>query len=221
MSQLFHPAANAIAKGTIFGAIFIIAIAAWVAAVVDRSPWMTQENVSREQPVPFSHEHHVNGLGIDCRYCHTGVTESAFAGIPPTKTCMTCHSQIWTNATMLEPVRASWRSEKPIEWTRVHKLPDFVFFNHSIHVAKGIGCVSCHGQGDKMPLMYQANSLRMGWCLDCHRAPENHIRPKSEVFNMNWDPSSVGETQASLGPKLVEQYHVRKGQLTDCYVCHR
>lgn len=221
MSQLFHPAANAIAKGTIFGAIFIIAIAAWVAAVVDRSPWMTQENVSREQPVPFSHEHHVNGLGIDCRYCHTGVTESAFAGIPPTKTCMTCHSQIWTNATMLEPVRASWRNEKPIEWTRVHKLPDFVFFNHSIHVAKGIGCVSCHGQVDKMPLMYQANSLRMGWCLDCHRAPENHIRPKSEVFNMNWDPSSIGETQASLGPKLVEQYHVRKGQLTDCYVCHR
>jgi hypothetical protein len=238
MSQLFHPAANAIAKGTIFGAIFIIAIAAWVAAVVDRSPWMTQANVSRAQPVPFSHEHHVNGLGIDCRYCHTSVTESAFAGIPPTKTCMTCHSQIWTNATMLEPVRASWRTEKPIEWTRVHKLPDFVFFNHSIPIAKGIGCVSCHGQVDKMPLMYQANSLRMGWCLDCHREPENNIRPKSQVFNMNYDlaqdqgleqelniskeqADKFRASQAELGKFLVDKYHVRKGQLTDCFVCHR
>jgi len=237
MAQIFHPAANAVAKGSIFGAIFIVALGAYVAAVVDRSPYMTQAFVSREQPVPFSHEHHVNGLGVHCLYCHTSVKDSAFAGIPPTKTCMTCHSQIWSNAAMLEPVRQSWRTEKPIEWTRVHKLPDFVFFNHSIHIAKGIGCASCHGPVDKMPLMYQQNTLRMGWCLDCHREPEKFIRPKDQVFNMNYDPSTdedlareIGvseeeaktlKSQEKLGPKLVEQYRVHKEQLTNCAICHR
>ena len=237
MSQLFHPAANAIAKGTIFGAIFIIAIAGWCASVVDTSPYYTQQYVSRAQPVPFSHEHHVNGLGISCLYCHTSVKESAFAGIPPTKTCMTCHSQIWTNAAILEPVRQSWIKEEPIRWTRVHKLPDFVYFNHSIHVAKGIGCASCHGEVDKMPLMYQENTLRMGWCLQCHRNPENFIRPKDQILNMRYDPATdenlhkeLGvskeeadkyRSQATLGPLLIEKYAVRKSQLTNCYVCHR
>ncbi len=227
MPQLFHPAANAVAKGTIFGAVFILAAAAWVMAVLDTSPYYTQVGMSRAQPVPFSHEHHVNGLGIDCQYCHTSVKESAFAGIPPTKTCMTCHSQIWTNAAILEPVRASWRDEKPIEWTRVHKLPDFVYFNHSIHVNKGIGCASCHGPVDKMPLMYQANTLRMGWCLECHRAPEKFIRPRDQVFNMNYDPIDDDtlpkelRDQKALGEKLVKDYHVHKEQLTNCWVCHR
>ena len=239
MSQIFHPAANAIAKGSIFGAVFIIAAAAWVFATLDVSPYYTEQDVSRAQPVPFSHEHHVNGLGIQCLYCHTSVKESAFAGIPPTKTCMTCHSQIWTNAAMLEPVRQSWAEQKPIQWTRVHKLPDFVYFNHSIHVAKGIGCASCHGAVDKMPLMYQANTLRMGWCLDCHRHPEQNIRPREQVFNMNYDPSTdedlakelgvskedaktkYADSQDELGNLLVEKYHVHKEQLTNCYVCHR
>jgi hypothetical protein len=227
MSQIFHPAANAIAKGSIFGAVFIIGAIAYAAAIIDRSPYMTQAFVARAQPVPFSHEHHVNGLGIHCLYCHTSVQDSAFAGIPPTKTCMTCHSQIWTNAAMLEPVRASWREEKPIQWTRVHKLPDFVFFNHSIHVAKGIGCATCHGPVDKMPLMYQQNTLRMGWCLDCHREPEKFIRPKSEVFNMNYDVNSDTNlpaelrSQEALGKKLIADYHVHKEQLTNCAICHR
>jgi hypothetical protein len=238
MSQIFHPAANAIAKGSIFGAVFIIAAAAWVFATLDVSPYYTQQDVSRAQPVPFSHEHHVNGLGIHCMYCHTSVKESAFAGIPPTKTCMTCHSQIWTNASMLEPIRQSWAQEKPIQWTRVHKLPDFVYFNHSIHVAKGIGCASCHGAVDKMPLMYQANTLRMGWCLDCHRHPEANIRPRDEVFNMNYSPETdenldkelgvskeeakkYAASQDELGKFLVDKYHVHKEQLTNCYVCHR
>ena len=237
MSQLFHPAANAVAKGTIFGAVFLIAAAAWVGAMIDTSPYYTQAYISRAQPVPFSHEHHVNGLGISCLYCHTSVTQSAFAGIPPTKTCMTCHSQIWTNAAILQPVRDSWNMDKPIEWTRVHKLPDFVFFNHSIHVNKGIGCATCHGPVDKMPLMYEENTLRMGWCLNCHRNPEQYIRPREQILNMNYDPAKddaldrelgVSKTQADklrsqdeLGAFLVDKYNVHKDQLTNCYVCHR
>ncbi|HEX3357150.1 MAG TPA: cytochrome c3 family protein [Tepidisphaeraceae bacterium] len=239
MSQIFHPAANAIAKGSIFGAVFILAAAAWVGAVLDTSPYLTETHVSRAQPVPFSHEHHVNGLGISCLYCHTSVKESAFAGIPPTKTCMTCHSQIWTNAAILQPVRDSWNMEKPLQWTRVHKLPDFVYFNHSIHVAKGIGCAVCHGPVDKMPLMYQENTLRMGWCLNCHRNPEQYIRPRDQVLNMNYDPATddaldrelgVSQNQIDadklrsqdrLGAFLVDKYHVHKEQLTNCAVCHR
>src|SRR3954463_1856284 len=184
MAQIFHPSMNTIAKATIFGAIFFIAAAGWIGGQIVRSPYYTQVNVARAQPVPFSHDHHVGGLGIDCRYCHTSVEKSAFAGMPSTKTCMTCHSQIWTNAALLEPVRESWRESRPIRWTRVHDLPDFVQFNHSIHVAKGIGCSSCHGQVDKMPLMWKENSLHMQWCLSCHRDPAKHIRDRSEVFLM-------------------------------------
>jgi hypothetical protein len=156
----------------------------------------------------------VAGLGIDCRYCHTSVETSSFAGIPPTSTCMNCHAQIWTNAEMLEPIRASFRTGKPIVWSRVHRLPDFVHFNHSIHVAKGIGCASCHGRIDRMNLVHQAAPLTMSWCLDCHRAPEKNIRPREEVFNMNYVPKN----QAVLGPELVKKYGVRS--LTHCSTCH-
>jgi hypothetical protein len=218
MPQIFHPAMNHVAKATIFGAVFIIAAAGWIGSTVDHSPYSTEAGVVREQPVPFSHEHHVNGLGIDCRYCHTSVEKSSFAGIPPTKTCMTCHSQIWTNAQILEPVRESWRANKPLAWTRVHNLPDYVYFNHSIHIAKGVGCSTCHGQVDQMPLMYQAASLQMEWCLQCHRNPERYVRPKNEVFNMQYKAPS---NQLELGAQLVEKYHIQKPQLTDCYVCHR
>jgi hypothetical protein len=174
--------------------------------------------MAREQPVPFSHEHHVNGLGIDCRYCHSTVEKSPFAGIPATKVCMTCHSQIWTNAAMLEPVRQSWNTGTPIQWNRVHNIPDYAYFDHSVHVAKGIGCASCHGQVDQMPLMMQGPSLQMEWCLDCHRNPEKHIRPRDEVFNMRYKRPA---DQKTLGTKLVADYHVRKAQLTNCAVCHR
>jgi hypothetical protein len=218
MSQIFHPAMNHVAKATIFGAVFILAAAGWIASAVDRSPYSTDAGVIRQQPVPFSHEHHVNGLGIDCRYCHTSVDKSSFAGIPPTKTCMTCHSQVWTNAQILEPVRESWRADKPLAWTRVNNVPDYVYFNHSIHVVKGIGCNTCHGQVDQMPLMYQAASLQMEWCLECHRAPEKYIRPKEEVFNMKYQPPA---NQLEFGKTLVEKYHIQKQQLTDCNVCHR
>ena len=147
----------------------------------------TNQDVFVEQPIQFSHAHHVGGIGIDCRYCHTSVEESAFANIPPTKTCMNCHSQIWTNAPILEPVRASFRDNTPLQWTRVHDLPDFVYFNHSIHVRKGVGCATCHGRVDKMPLMYQDAPLTMKWCLDCHRNPAKYVRPRDQVFNMAWE----------------------------------
>ena len=209
---------NTIAKASIFGAVFIIAGIAWVIGVVVRSPYMTRQDQVRAQPVPFSHEHHVSGLGIDCRYCHTSVEKSGFAGIPPTKTCMTCHSQIWTNAALLEPVRQSWAKQEPIQWTRVHDLPDYVYFDHSIHVAKGIGCTSCHGRVDQMPLMLQASSLQMEWCLGCHREPEKYIRPRDQVFNMKYEAPS---NQRELGEKLVKDYKIHKEQLTNCSVCHR
>jgi len=182
--------------------------------------------------VPFSHQHHVAGLGIDCRYCHTSVETSSFAGIPPTKTCMNCHSQIWTNAELLEPVRASYRSGQSLQWTRVNQLPDFVFFNHSIHVTKGVGCNTCHGPVDQMPLMYQQESLQMEWCLGCHRAPQNHLRPRDQVFNMRYRPPSSAhpvvvdgqsyKDQVDLGTALVKKYNVRSvGDITSCNTCHR
>ena len=144
-------------------------------------------------------------MGIDCRYCHTSVEESAFANIPPTKTCMNCHSQIWANAPILEPVRASFRDNKPLRWTRVHDLPDFVYFNHSIHVKQGVGCATCHGPVDQMPLMYQQATLQMDWCLDCHRDPAKYVRPRDQVFNMAWERPA---DDPGLGERLVEEYKI-------------
>ena len=171
MSQIFHRSTNTISRVSIFGAVFFIAGLLLLFAAINRSPWVTEARVAREQPLQFSHERHVAGNGIDCRYCHTSVEESSFAGIPPTKTCMNCHSQIFANSPFLDPVRESFRTGKSIQWTRVHDLPDFVYFNHSIHVYKGVGCTTCHGQVDRMPLMWQDKSLQMEWCLDCHRNP--------------------------------------------------
>jgi hypothetical protein len=209
---------NTLAKASIVGGIVFAGFLGWVVTSIDRSPYTTNQSVVRPQPVPFSHEHHVTGLGIDCRYCHTSVTKTHYAGIPATKTCMTCHSKIWTEAPVLEPVRESWRSGRPIRWTRVHDVPDYAYFNHSIHVAKGIGCTTCHGPIDQMPLAYQYSSLQMQWCLNCHRNPEKYIRPRDEVFNVKWQ---APRDQDKLGPQLVEQYHVRTEQLSDCYICHR
>jgi hypothetical protein len=230
--QIFHRSTNTISRATIFGAIFVIAMLFWAAAEVQRSPYVTYAGVARPQPAPFSHQHHVGGLGIDCRYCHTSVEVSSFAGIPPTRTCMNCHAQIWTGAPMLEPVRESFRSGKSLIWNRVNDLPDFVYFNHSIHINKGVGCNTCHGPVDRMPLMYNYASLQMEWCLDCHRAPEKNLQPRDQVFNMRYEePSGAkpimvdGKTytdQISLGRDLVTKYKLRTvADITSCSTCHR
>lgn len=216
MAQIFHRSTNTISRVSIFGAVFFVAALAWVLDAINRSPYVTQATVACEQPVQFSHKHHVSGIGIDCRHCHTSVEDSPFAGLPATKTCVTCHSQIWSESAMLEPVRASYRTDRPIQWTRVHDLPDFVYFDHSIHVKKGVGCVTCHGRVDQMPLMWRENTLHMDWCLDCHRQPERYVRPREQVFSMDWTPS---EDQLTLGQKLVKEYHIQK--LTHCSACHR
>src|SRR4051812_29009468 len=182
--QIFHRSTNTIAKVSIFGSLFFLAIFAYVYTELLRSSYVTGQGVVKKQPVPFSHQHHVAGLGIDCRYCHTSVEKSSFAGIPPTETCMTCHSQVWKDAPVLEPVRQSFATDQPIQWRRVNQTPDFVFFNHSIHVQKGIGCSTCHGAVDRMPIMWKEHSLYMRWCLDCHEAPQKFLRPPGEIFNM-------------------------------------
>ena len=230
--QIFPRSTNQMSRASLFGLVFVVAAAFWVLAQLQRSPYITYAGVRKAQPVPFSHQHHVTGLGIDCRYCHTSVETSGFAGIPPTKTCMNCHSQIWTNAPMLEPVRGSYRSGESLQWTRVNQLPDFVYFNHSIHVTKGVGCNDCHGPVDQMPLMYQDQSLQMEWCLNCHRAPEKFLRPRDQVFNMRYQQPTeslpvqvdgVSYTdQSSLGLALVKKYQLRTVQdITSCNTCHR
>ncbi|MES1240194.1 MAG: cytochrome c3 family protein [Acidobacteriota bacterium] len=217
--QIFHRSTNTIAKVSIFGAVFFIAFFAWIFSTLLRSSYATGQGIVRNQPIPFSHVHHVAGMGIDCRYCHSSVETSSFAGMPPTETCMNCHRQIWTNADMLEPVRSSFATGVPIQWQRVHDLPDFVYFNHSVHVAKGIGCASCHGQVDRMPLLYQEASLQMEWCLSCHRDPGRFVRPKEEVFNLNWQPPADPQEAQALRAKLVKDYKIQS--LTSCSTCHR
>jgi hypothetical protein len=216
MPQIFHRSTNTIAKVSIFGAVFFLALFTWIFSTLLRSSYATGQSVYLNQPVPFSHDHHVAQLGIDCRYCHTSVEKSYFAGMPATQTCMNCHRQIWNNAELLAPVRQSFATDEPIRWSRVNDLPDFVYFNHSIHVAKGFGCVTCHGRVDRMPLMLQAASLQMEWCLDCHRNPEKYIRPREEVFNMAWEPPADA---AVMRARLIEEYEVRS--LTSCSTCHR
>lgn len=219
MSQIFHRSTNVIARVSIFGAIVFIALLLFLMAEYQRSSYNTQAFVPIEQPVQFSHKHHVGDDGIDCRYCHTTVETSAFAGIPPTSTCMNCHSVLFKDSPYLEPVFESWRTGKPIRWTRVHDLPDFVYFNHSIHVNKGIGCSSCHGRVDLMPLTWQTESLQMEWCLACHRQPEKFIRPKDQVFNMEWQPPP---NQIEVGRQLLKEYNVpSKDVLISCSTCHR
>ena len=232
MAQIFHRSTNSISRATIFGAVFVVAALFWAAAQVQRSPYVTYAGVVRPQPAPFSHQHHVAGLGIDCRYCHTSVENSRFAGIPPTKTCMNCHAQIWTKAPMLEPVRESFRTDKSLVWTRVNDLPDFVYFDHSIHINKGVGCNTCHGPVDRMPLMYNYASLQMEWCLNCHRAPEKNLRPRDQVFNMRYQEPTADSPlildgksfvdQDSLGLYLVKAYKLRSERdITSCNTCHR
>jgi hypothetical protein len=219
MSQLFHRTTNIYSRLSLLAVVVFIATLGAALAALNWSGYNTGQSVYVDQPIQFSHAHHVGGMGIDCRYCHTTVEESSFANIPPTKTCMNCHSQIWTGAPILEPVRASFRDNTPLRWTRVHDLPDFVYFNHSIHVKQGVGCVTCHGPVDKMPLMYQEATLMMSWCLDCHRNPAPNLRPRDQVFNMNWQ-RPAGDP--GLGERLMREYKIGSAdQLTSCSTCHR
>jgi hypothetical protein len=219
MAQIFHRSTNFIARFSVFSALFLIGLGMIAVLAVARSPYMTRENISREQPVQFSHKHHVGDDGIDCRYCHTGVETSAVAGIPPTKTCMNCHSVLFNNAPYLEPIRASFRDDKSIEWVKIHRLADFVYFNHSIHVNKGVGCTTCNGPIDQMPLVFQANTLLMQWCLDCHRNPAPNLRPMDKVFAMDWKP---GPDQKEQGQKFIAERKIRTTvELTNCSTCHR
>ena len=215
MVQIFHPRFGLFVKLGSLGLVALAACAMLAWRGLTAEPHGIGEAV--EQPVPFSHRHHAGDLGIDCRYCHSTVETDAFAGMPPISTCMTCHSQLYTDQQALKPVVDSWRSGVALRWQRVHQLPDFVYFNHSIHVAKGVGCVSCHGRVDRMPLTSRTQSLSMKWCLDCHRAPEKFLRPRDQVFSMSW----VAKDQDKLGLALVERYHIDTRRLTDCSVCHR
>jgi hypothetical protein len=218
MGQLFERRANSIARAALIGVPLLVLGAAAAIFAYARSDFWTQVESPLDQPVPFSHQHHVAGLGIDCRYCHTGVEQSSFAGVPPTETCMTCHSQVWKDAPVLEPVRDSWATGRPLKWTRVHDLPDYVYFNHSIHVKKGIGCATCHGQVNEMPLTWKTSQLQMRWCLDCHRAPQKYLRPTSEVVDMTYRPPA---NQLAFGRQLLRTNNVQTAGLTDCYTCHR
>jgi hypothetical protein len=218
MPQVFSPSADTwLRLGLLVGAV-TVAGGILIAGGIVRSDYVTHRGVAPIQPVPFSHEHHVGGLGIDCRYCHTSVEIAANAGFPPTHTCMSCHSQIWTGAPMLAPVRRSLADGVSIRWQRVDTVPDFVYFDHHIHVAKGVGCVTCHGRVDRMPIMARAESFQMRWCLDCHRDPAPNLRPREYVYDMEWSPP--GDRRAQ-GEELMAEYHVNTGNLTDCYTCHR
>ncbi|MBF5046516.1 cytochrome c3 family protein [Aggregicoccus sp. 17bor-14] len=184
--------------------------------VLARSPLGVGSHEPVHQPVQFDHRHHAGDEGLDCRYCHDAVERSASAGLPPTSRCMGCHSQVWNESPLLEPVRASYFSGQSIPWNRVHRLPDFVFFNHSIHVNKGVGCVTCHGRVDSMPLVSQQAPLTMGWCLDCHRNPTPHLRPREAITSMTWRaPGDPAET----GRAVQQALHVEPR--TNCTTCHR
>jgi hypothetical protein len=243
MAQVFHPVFNTLSRATLAAIALGPVLVLVTADQLQRSQYASGSEIATSQPVPFSHQHHVAGLGIDCRYCHTSVEKSAFAGIPPASTCMSCHREVWSDAPLLAPIRASFSSKQPVPWRRVHDLPDYVYFDHSVHLAKGVGCVSCHGRVDEMPLMWLNQPLTMSWCLDCHRAPERHLRPKdtvtikvermgpdgrasqhevvlgSKLFDLTWRPQDDGLTQDEVGKQLVDAYQVKR--LTHCSVCHR
>jgi hypothetical protein len=218
MGQIFPRSANLLIRLSIFAVLLLVVELTLILGVYFRSNYFRQINIAVEQPVSFSHQLHNGVLGVDCRYCHVSVAESSFANIPATETCMTCHSQIKSNSPGLAAVRESYASGEPIEWVRVHKVPDFVYFNHSIHINQGIGCSNCHGQVNTMAVVWQTQPLYMGWCLNCHRNPEQYIRPRDQVFNMDYVPPA---NQLQVGADLVRQYGVNKAQLTNCSICHR
>lgn len=219
MAQIFHRSTNLISRFSLICVAVLSALGVVGAYGIAHSPYRTDQYVTREQPIQFSHKHHVSDDGIDCRYCHTSVETSSFAGIPPTKTCMNCHSVLFEDTAYLEPVRDSYRTGQSIRWVKVHRLPDYVYFNHSIHINKGVGCSTCHGSVDQMPLVFQAAPLLMQWCLGCHRNPAQALRPIDQVFNMRWKPPS---NQEEIGRKFMVERKIRTtAELTSCSTCHR
>lgn len=216
--QIFPAWSNALSKIIFAGLLLALPAVAAVAMIAVRSDFFTGKRYAREQPVQFSHQHHVGRLGLDCRYCHGGAETAAFAGIPATDVCMTCHSQVWKDSPMLEPVRRSLESGQPLRWLRVNRVPDYVYFDHSIHVRQGVGCVVCHGRVDRMALTYPEHAFQMQWCLQCHREPADFLRPREYVFSMDWKPD---EPQRQLGQRLLAQYGIAVPQLDDCTICHR
>lgn len=213
MSALFPPASNTLARVTLSVLALVVVGGPLSLGIWVRSPMARGEREWIEQPIEFDHRHHTADEGIDCRYCHREVERSRYAGVPPTELCLNCHSQVWNRSPLLEVVRVSWASGRPIEWTRVHDLPDFVYFEHSIHVAKGVGCVTCHGRVDQMPVVEQVRPLSMAWCLDCHRDPTPHLRPLEEITTMRLDIPVAD--RAALARELGVEPR------TNCYTCHR
>jgi len=222
-AQIFPRAANSVTLGIFVFIVLCGGAAAVVLGLVARSPFYTRVDMVVAQPVPFSHQHHVGGLGIDCRYCHTTAETAPFAGVPPTETCMTCHSQVWKDAPVLQPVRDSFRDNQPIRWNRVHDLPGFVYFDHSVHVNRGVACRECHGDVDRMPLIRKKETLFMQWCLDCHRHPDTRIGAPAQVFNPR--PPASKEVQSWLemqsAPPGESNAMPRIQTITDCTACHR
>ncbi|MFE8069433.1 cytochrome c3 family protein [Marinobacteraceae bacterium S3BR75-40.1] len=216
MPQIFRPKANGLAHWVMVGLLLVVVGGTTAGLLLNVSPYNTGQGSVPAQPVPFSHKHHVGALGIDCRYCHTSVERSAFAGLPDTRTCMTCHSQLWTNADMLEPVRRSLKEDKPLVWTRVNDMPDYVYFNHQAHVENGVGCESCHGRVDEMPLMRQAKPLTMRWCLDCHRDPGSRLREPDQITAFG-----VSRNDEAKSKRLLEKYDIHTDRMTECITCHR
>jgi hypothetical protein len=182
------------------------------------SPEYTRVGYAPAQPVKFSHEQHAGQLKMSCLYCHAGVEESSAAKVPPTQTCMNCHQTIKADSPQLAAVRASWSSGKPIAWVRVHQTPDYVYFNHAVHVRRGVGCASCHGKVNKMPVVVHDKPLSMGWCLDCHRRPEEHLRPLGEVTNFAWHPPE-GRSALDYGRSLKDASRINAPE--HCAGCHR
>jgi len=219
VAQIFSRTADARFRAIVLAILAVSIGSLFVAGVYARSQYMTEVARTPLQPVPFSHKHHAGELGIDCRYCHTDVETSPNAGMPATHVCMSCHSQLWTNAKMLEPVRASLADDRSLVWRRVMRVPDYVYFRHDIHIAKGVACVECHGRIDRMPLTYRAEAITMQFCLDCHRNPGPRLRPREAVFDFDWKPPP---DQKALERKLVRLYRIHSPEaLTQCGVCHR
>jgi hypothetical protein len=220
MAQFFNRSANNIARISMVMVVVLAGVAFYVYTQVARSSYLTGQFLEKQQPVQFSHKHHVGDDGIDCRYCHATVESTATASMPPTQTCMNCHSQLWNDSPYLEPVRASFRENKPIQWERVHDLPEFVYFNHSIHVAKGVGCATCHGRIDQMPAVYQENTLQMEWCIACHRNPAPNLRPSAQITNMSWTPADMTNADEQEVKDKISKLRSRE-MLTSCSTCHR
>lgn len=221
MANIFSPAADGLLRSVLLALLSLFVVGSVAGFVLVRSPAFTGKGLNVSQPVPFSHAHHVGDDGLDCRYCHVSVEQSSFAGLPPTRTCMTCHSQLFREAEMLAPVRESLAKGEPLRWNEVHRLPDYVYFDHSVHVANGVGCTTCHGQVDEMPLMHKAETMTMQWCLSCHRDPAPFLRPPEAVFSATWSPPGNPVERSNEGARLLARYGIEPETLTDCTVCHR